>query len=38
MNNEEMSNLKLAFRAINLALPMLWLIAMTVWGFVWRVL
>lgn len=38
MKDEEISNVKFAWQAINFALPMIWLLAVSLWGILWRVL
>lgn len=38
MKENDLDTLKLWGRALNLALPMLWLVAMAVWGFIGRAL
>jgi len=38
MKQDDLDNLNLVWRAFNLALPMAWLIAVAVWGYVARTL
>jgi len=38
MKTDQIDNLKFVWPAINFILPMIWLAAITLWGFVWRML